>query len=171
MKASRALALGLIGAFALAGLLPRFEAAQPRGLSVTRPAAVAIATAEARRLGIPVDAAFRVETWEDSPLLEQELSGDAALRRRMERDPVVGPRLGGYRVTWFRLGLEKFPEFGSVVVGVDGTVLGARARARAEEKGGNRRRPRSGPRPSGSSPRASSPAHRARSSTPSGRPS
>ncbi|HRY42890.1 MAG TPA: PP2C family protein-serine/threonine phosphatase [Thermoanaerobaculia bacterium] len=136
MKASRALALGLIGAFALAGLLPQFEAAQPRGLSVTRPAAVAIATAEARRLGIPVGAAFRVETWEDSPLLEQELSGDAALRTRMERDPVVGPRLGGYRVTWFRPGLEKFPEFGSVVVGVDGTVLGARARARAEEKGG-----------------------------------
>jgi len=136
MKASRALALGLVGAFALAGLLPRFEAAQPRGLSVTRPSAVAIATAEARRLGIPVDAAFRVETWEGSFLLEQELSGDPQLRRLMDRDPVVGPRLGGYRVTWFRPGLEKFPEFGSVVVGADGTILGARVRARSEEKGG-----------------------------------
>ena len=60
MKASRAVALGLFGALALGALLPRFETAQPRGLSVTRPAAVAIATAEARRLGIPVDEAFRV---------------------------------------------------------------------------------------------------------------
>lgn len=135
MKATRALALGLLGAAGLAAMLPRFEAAQPRGLSVTRPAAVAIATTEAVRLGIPVEAAFRVETWEGSALLEQELAGDPALRRRMDADPVVGPRLGGWRVTWFRPGLEKFPEFGYVIVGVDGKVLGARVRARAEEKG------------------------------------
>lgn len=135
MKATRALALGLLGAAGLALTLPRFEAAQPRGLAVTRPEAVKVADTEARRLGIPVDRAFRVETWEGSPLLEQELSTDSALRVRMDRDPVVGPRLGGYRVTFFRAGLEKFPEFGYVVVGMDGTVLGARVRARAEEPG------------------------------------
>ena len=135
MKATRALALGLFGAAGLGVLLPRFEAAQPRGLAVTRPMAVAIAAAEARRLGIQVEKAFRVETWEENPLLEQELSGDPGVRRRMDGDPVVGPRLAGYRVTWFRPGLEKFPEFGWVIVGRDGTILGARVRARAEETG------------------------------------
>ena len=135
MKATRALALGFLGAVGLGAMLPRFEAAQPRGLSVTRPAAVDIARGEAVRLGIPADAGFRVETWESSALLEQELSGDEKARRRMVTDPVVGPRLGGWRVTWFRPGLEKFPEFGYVVVGIDGKILGARARARAEEKG------------------------------------
>ncbi|MBK9965947.1 MAG: serine/threonine-protein phosphatase [Holophagales bacterium] len=135
MKATRALALGLLGAVGLGFLLPHFEAAQPRGLAVTRPMAVKIADAEARRLGIPVEKAFRVETWEENPLLEQELSGDPSVRRRMDGDPVVGPRLGGYRVTFFRPGLEKFPEFGYVLVGVDGTILGARTRARAEETG------------------------------------
>ncbi len=39
MKATRALALGLLGAAALAALLPRFDSAQPRGLAVTRPMA------------------------------------------------------------------------------------------------------------------------------------
>ena len=135
MKATRALALGLLGAAGLGILLPRFEAAQPRGLAVTRPMAVAIAEPEARRLGIPVEKGFRVETWEANPLLEQELSVDPGVRRRMDGDPVVGPRLAGYRVTWFRPGLEKFPEFGWVIVGKDGTVLGARVRARAEETG------------------------------------
>lgn len=135
MKATRALALGLLGAAGLGWMLPRFEAAQPRGLAVTRPMAVEIAGEEARRLGIPVERAFRVETWEENALLEQELSEDSSLRRRAESDPVVGPRLAGYRVTWFRPGLEKFPEYGYVVVGPDGTVLGARVRARAEETG------------------------------------
>ena len=136
MKAKHALALGVLGAAVLAALLPRFETAQPRGLSITRPAAVRIADAEATRLGIPVGESFRVETWEQSLLVEQEVAGDAATRLALERDPVVGPRLGAYRVTYFRKGLEKYPEFGYVLVGKDGTVLGARARARSEEAGG-----------------------------------
>ncbi|HMM35006.1 MAG TPA: PP2C family protein-serine/threonine phosphatase [Thermoanaerobaculia bacterium] len=136
MKAKHALALGVLGAAVLAALLPRFETAQPRGLSITRPAAVRIADAEATRLGIPVGESFRVETWEQSLLVEQEVAGDAATRLGLERDPVVGPRLGAYRVTYFRKGLEKYPQFGYVLVGKDGTVLGARARARSEEAGG-----------------------------------
>ncbi len=135
MRATRALALGLLGAVGIAIVLPAFEAAQPRGLAVTRPQAVRIADGEARRLGIPVEKAFRTETWEENPLLEQELSKDTAARRRLETDAVVGPRLGGFRVTYFRPELEKFPEFGYVVVGLHGEILGARARARAEEKG------------------------------------
>jgi hypothetical protein len=136
MKATRALALGLLGAAGLGLMLPRFETAQPRGLAVTRPMAVAVADAEARRLGIPLEKSFRVETWEQSLLVEQETAGDAATRLALERDPVVGPRLGSYRVTYFRKGLEKFPEFGYVLVGKDGAVLGARFRARSEEAGG-----------------------------------
>jgi hypothetical protein len=135
MKATPALALGLLGAAGLAFLLPRFEASQPRGLAVTRPMAVEIADGEARRLGIPVERAFRVETWEDNLLVEQETAGDSRVRRGLDGDPVVGPRLGAYRVTYFRRGLEKFPEFGYVLVGKAGAVLGARVRARAEEKG------------------------------------
>ena len=134
MKATHALALGLAGAAGLAALLPRFETAQPRGLSVTRPAAVRLADAEAARLGIPVENAFRVETWEENLLVEQEAS-DPAARRALESDPVVAPRLGGIRVTYYRRGLEKTPEHGYLVVGKDGTILGARRRARPEEKG------------------------------------
>lgn len=136
MKAKLALALGVLGAAGLAALLPRFETAQPRGLSITRPAVVRIADAEAARLGVPLSDAFRVETWEESLLVEQETAGNAAARLALERDPVVGPRLGAYRVTYFRTGLEKYPEFGYVLVGKDGTVLGARVRARSEEVGG-----------------------------------
>ena len=136
MKATHALALGVLGAAGLAVMLPRFETAQPRGLAVTRPMAVEAADAEAARLGIPVGKSFRVETWEQSLLVEQETAGDATTRLALERDPVVGPRLGAYRVTYFRPGLEKFPDFGYVLVGKDGAVLGARFRARAEEAGG-----------------------------------
>lgn len=135
MKATKALALGLPGAAALLLLLPYFESAQPRGLSVTRPMAVAAADVEAVRLGIPVEDAFRVETWEENYLVEQEVAADARVRRALEADPVVAPRLGAYRVTYFRRGLEKYPEHGYVLVGKDGRILGARRRARNEEKG------------------------------------
>ena len=136
MKAKYALALGAIGVAALAALLPRFDAAQPRGIAITRPQAVAIADRAAREWGIPVEKAFRIVTWEENPLLEQELASDPATRRRLDADPVVGPRLGGFRVTYFRRGLEKFPEHGYVIVGEHGELLGARRRARAEEPGG-----------------------------------
>ena len=137
MKAKYGLALGLLGAAALAALLPRFDAAQPRGLSITRPQAVAIADRAAREWGIPVERAFRITTWEENPLLEQELASAPDVRRGLDADPVVGPRLGGFRVTYFRRGLEKFPEHGYVVVGMKGELLGVRKRARAEETGAN----------------------------------
>ena len=135
MKAKHGLALGLLGAATLAALLPRFDAAQPRGLSVTRPQAVAIADRAAREWGIPVERAFRIVTWEENPLLEQELASSPGVRRALDEDPVVGPRLAGFRVTYFRRGLEKLPEHGYVVVGRTGEILGVRKRARAEETG------------------------------------
>jgi len=116
-------------------VLPRYDAPVPRGLRITRSEAKTIADAEARRFGIEVDKAWPTIVWEASPLLEKELGEDPALRRKLDADPVVGPLLAGYRVVYFRKGLEKSPEYGFVIVGRDGSVLGARRRARAEETG------------------------------------
>lgn len=135
MRRRDALLAGVLGLAAFLLLLPRYDAPLPRGLRLTRGEAKRIADAEARRRGIEVDKAWPTIVWEDSPLLEKELQQDAALRRRLDADPVVGPRLAGYRVVYYRRGLEKNPEYGSVVVGRDGSVLGARRRARAEESG------------------------------------
>src|SRR5512140_150584 len=135
LKRRDALVVGALGLAAFFLLLRRYDAPLPRGLRLTRPEAKGIADAEARRLGIEVDRAWPTIVWEESPLLEEELQQDAALRRRLDTDPVVGPRLAGYRVIYYRRGLEKNPEYGSVVVGRDGSVLGARRRARAEESG------------------------------------
>ena len=49
---------------------------------------------------------------------------------------MIGPRLGGYRVTYYRRGLEKFPPYGHVYVRGDGSILGARRLKRAEDPGG-----------------------------------
>ncbi|HQR68339.1 MAG TPA: hypothetical protein PLB02_13200, partial [Thermoanaerobaculia bacterium] len=128
-------AAGLLGLVLYAAALPRFSAVQPRGLSITRGEAGRIADAEAEKLGVPLGRTFAVTTWEDSEILEKEFRFDAARRRAASADPVVGPRLGGYKVTYFRIGLEKFPPFAEVVVGVDGRVLWALRRYRNEEAG------------------------------------
>ena len=135
MRRRDVLLAGALGLAAFLALLPRFDAPLPRGLRVTRAEAKRIADREARRVGIDVDAAWPTIVWEDSPLLEKELRNDPSLRRALDADPVVGPRLAGYRVVYFRRGLEKFPEHGYVVVGRDGSVLGARRKARSEEAG------------------------------------
>ena len=128
-------AAGLLGLVVYVALLPRYATVQPRGLSITRGDARRIADAEAEKLGVPVGRAYAVTTWEDSDILEKEFRFDAARRLAAAKDPVVGPRLGGYKVTYFRLGLEKFPPFAEVVVGVDGRVVWALRRYRAEEAG------------------------------------
>ena len=135
MKRRDAFLAGVLGLAAFAFLLPRFDAPLPRGLRVTRADAKRIADAEARRIGIDVDAAWPTIVWESSVLVEKEVQGNDPLRGRLDSDPVVGPRLAGYRVVYYRKGLEKDPEYGSVVVGRDGAVQAARRRARAEEPG------------------------------------
>ena len=94
----------------LAVLVPYFDAAQPRGLSVTRKQARRAADVEARHLGVDLDRAYAVMVWDDSALLEDELARDPVRRRRADRDPVVSAILGGYFVTYFRPGLEKRPD-------------------------------------------------------------
>jgi hypothetical protein len=68
-------------------------------------------------------------------LLLKELQGKPDLRRRADLDPVLGPRLAGYRVTYWRNGVDKFPPYGDVVVSRTGEVLAARRQARPEEPG------------------------------------
>ena len=126
----------LIGIAVLVLLMPRFNDAQPRGIRLTRSDAVPIADAEARRLGIPVDRSWTVLSWANSTLLDKELEPKPELRRRANDDPVIGPRLGGYKRVYYRRGLEKSTPYGYVVVDQkSGSVLMARVQARTEETG------------------------------------
>ena len=126
----------VLGIVLLVVLLPRFNAAQPQGIRLTRGDAVPIADSAARQLGIPVDRSWTVLAWTNSPLLDKELEPKPELRRRAADDPVVGPRLGGYKRTYYRRGLEKTTPYGYVVVDQrTGAVLMARRIARNEETG------------------------------------
>ncbi len=129
------IAASLAGALLLPLLFPRFDAPQPHGMSVTRAEAQAIADRAARQLGIPVDESWTVLAAEPAPILEEQYRDDPALRRRAVADPAVGPRMAGFRATYFRKGLDKRPEHGFVILGVDGRVLGARRLARGETEG------------------------------------
>ncbi len=100
---------GLVGAALLAVLVPLYDAPEPRGLTVTRGRVREVADAEARKWGIEVDKAFVVTTVGDSPLLDKELRDKPDLRRRADRDPVLGPRLFGFDVTYWRNGVDKYP--------------------------------------------------------------
>jgi hypothetical protein len=128
-----ACALGIV---ALVLLMPRFNDAQPRGIRLTRADAAPIADAEARQIGIPVDQSWTVLSWANSSLLDKELEPKPELRRRAVDDPVIGPRLGGYKRVYYRRGLEKSVPYGYVVVDQrTGAVLMARRYLRAEETG------------------------------------
>src|SRR5437764_15046252 len=88
------------GLLALFVLIPRFNAAQPRGASITRAEASHIADREAKRLGIPVQRAWSNLTWAGSSLLDKELDNDPDRRRRDARDAVTGPRVSGYHASY-----------------------------------------------------------------------
>ncbi|MEA2464936.1 MAG: hypothetical protein QOJ98_2683, partial [Acidobacteriota bacterium] len=103
------------GIIVLALLIPRYNAVQPR-VDITRGEAQRIADEEARKLAIPVDKAWANITWVGSPLLDRALEKDPERYRRLHDDPVLGPRLGGYRVTYYRRGLEKFPAYGHIYI-------------------------------------------------------
>jgi hypothetical protein len=126
----------VLGIAVLVVLMPRFNDAQPKGIRLTRADAVPIADAQARQIGIPVDRSWTVLSWADSALLDKELEPKPELRRRATDDPVIGPRLGGYKRVYYRRGLEKYMPYGYVVVDQrTGAVLMARRQPRAEETG------------------------------------
>jgi len=126
---------GLAGAGLLFVLIPLYDAPQPRGLTVTRGRVREVADAEARTWGIPIDKAFVVTTLEDAFLLDKELRDKPDLRRRADADPVLGPRLVGFRVNYWRSGVDKSAPYGYVTVSRTGEVLAVRRQARAEETG------------------------------------
>jgi hypothetical protein len=128
-----ALAGGLLVLFLL---IPHFNAAQP-AVEITRGEAQRIADVEGKKIGIPVDQAWPNITWIGSGLLDKELKDDPERRRAAAADPVIGPRLGGYRVTYYRRGLEKWIPHGNVYVAGNGDVLAARLRLRPETPGAN----------------------------------
>jgi hypothetical protein len=124
------------GIIVIVVLMPRFNAAQPQGIRLTRGDAVPIADAQARQLGIPVDRSWSILSWANSTLLDKELEPKPELRRRAIDDPTIGPRLGGYKRIYYRVGLEKTVPYGYVVVDQrTGAVLMARRTSRAEETG------------------------------------
>jgi hypothetical protein len=123
------------GLLALFVLIPHFNAAQPRGVSITRAEASRIADAEAKRLGIPVAKAWSNLTWAGAPLLEKELDKDPDRRRRAADDPTIGPRLGGYHASYCRRGQEKNPAYGYVYVAGNGDILAGRRYERVEKPG------------------------------------
>ena len=128
-------AAGVAGAALLAVLVPLYDAPEPRGLTVTRGKVREVADAEARKWGIEVDKAFVVTTVDGSPLLDKELRDKPDLWRRAAADPALGPRLFGFRVAYWRNGVDKYPPFGDVAVSRTGEVLAVRRQARMEEPG------------------------------------
>jgi hypothetical protein len=135
MRKAAFAAAGIAGAGLLAVLVPLYDAPEPRGLTITRGAVREVADAEARRWGIEVDKAFVVTTLEDSPLLDKELRDKPDLRRKAESDPVLGPRIFGFHVTYWRNGVDKYPPYGFVSVSRTGQVVAVLRQARLEETG------------------------------------
>ena len=134
MKRYAPFAACIAGIIAIVLLLPRFNAAQPRGVALTRGDARTIAKKAASGLGIPVDKAWETVTWRSAPLLAKELRTQPERRATALADPVIGPRLGNYFVNFYRANKEKFPPYGYVYVsGRSGNVLGARIMLRDEE--------------------------------------
>lgn len=122
------------GLAALLFLLPLFDPPQPRGVRLTRADAQAIADREMRKLGLDVDDAWSVVSWENHILLEAEFKGKPELRRKAGFDPVVGPRLLAYHVAYFYNGKPKFPRAGDVYIDPrNGAVIGARRRVPTED--------------------------------------
>src|SRR5262249_16966453 len=95
-----------------------------------------IADAEARRMGIPVDQAWASLSWSDSPLITKELQWKPDQLRRAADDPVLGPRLGGFKRAYYRRGVEKFQPYGYVVVSqINGAILAERRMLKLDEAG------------------------------------
>src|SRR5436853_2379587 len=136
MKRFAPYVLFVAGLLTLCVVMPYFNAAQPRGVRVTRPQAMAIADAAARQIGVPVDRAWSNIVWDGSDLINKELQNDSARRRAAFDDPVLAPRLGHYDVAYFRRGAEKWNPYSHVKVSATtGEVLGARMLMTSEERG------------------------------------
>ena len=125
------------GVIALLLLLPVYRSAQPKGIQITRGDAREIADRAAREVGIPVDRAWATLVWWPSPILNKELRNHPQQEKSWD-DPVLGPRLDAYRITYYHVGKDKYPPQGHVHVdGRTGRVVAARLRLRPEDTGKN----------------------------------
>lgn len=135
-----------VGITALLLVLPVYRRAQPKGISVTRGEAREIADRAARQVGIPVDDAWATLVWWPSPILDKELRNHAD-REKAGDDPVIGPRIDAYRITYYHSAKDKFPPHGNVHVDArTGEVIAARLRLRAEDAGKSATEPQLRPR-------------------------
>ena len=123
------------GVIVLLIVLPVYQPAQPRGISVTRSEARTIADRAAREWGIKPEQSFSTLVWQPSAILEKELRHHPR-RREAWNDPVLGPRLNAYLVSYYHLDKDKFPPRGIVRVGGQrGEVTAALLVLRTEESG------------------------------------
>ena len=129
--------LATAGVIVILLVLPVYQPAQPRGTRITRPQARTMADRAARSVGIDPDKSWATLVWWPSPILEKELRNHPQ-RAKAWNDPVLGPRLNAYRVTYYYTDKEKSPPRGMVHVGAQlGEVTAARRALRAEETGAN----------------------------------
>jgi hypothetical protein len=137
MKRAAPFAACIAGIIAIVALLPRFNAAQPRGIALTRGDAQAAAEKAAPSIGIPVEKSWMATTFRGGdPVLAKELRGHPERRVAANADPVIGPRLANYYVNFYRRDKEKDPPYGSITVsGQTGEVIAARRFFRGEDSG------------------------------------
>ncbi len=127
--------LAIAGAAVILAVLPLYQAGQPRGISVTRPVARTIADKAARDVGIPVDESWSTIIWAPSPFLNKELRNHPRRDAAWE-DPIIGPRMRTYRITYYPKGDVKYPQLGYVWIGGErGSIVSARRLLRPEDVG------------------------------------
>lgn len=137
MKRALPIVAAVAGVIAIFAVLPFYRPAQPKGARITRGQARAIADRAARGVGIDLDRTWATIVWSPSPILRKELR-DHPQRAQAWDDPVLGPRLNAYEITYYHRGKEKFPESGIVRVGGrTGDVTTATKRLRSEDTGAN----------------------------------
>src|SRR5688572_4490240 len=127
--------LAIAGAAVVLLVLPLYRPGQPRGISMTRPMARQIADKAARQVGIPVDRSWSTITWSPSPFLTKELRNHPRRNQAWE-DPIIGPRMRTYRITYYDKNDVKYPPLGFVWIGGErGSIVSARRLRRPEEVG------------------------------------
>jgi hypothetical protein len=129
--------IAVAGVVVLLLVLPLYQPAQPRGIAVTRRNARTIANRAARQFGIISERSWATLVWYPPGILQKELRHHP---RRAEawNDPVLGPRLDAYRVTYYDRVRAKFPAIGVVHVGAQrGEVTAVLLQLRAEDVGAN----------------------------------
>jgi hypothetical protein len=129
--------LAIAGAAVVVLVLPLYRSGQPRGIQITRGQAQEIADKAARSVGIPVEQSWSTIVWGPSPFLTKELR-EHPQRNEAWEDPVIGPRMRTYRITYYHAAKEKNPPLGMVRVGGErGSVVSARRVLRPEDPGKN----------------------------------